>query len=167
MPAIIIMGPSGCGKSTLGKALADHLGWEFVEGDELHPPENIGKMTAGIPLNDFDREPFLRNVANELYAKSAVGVVAACSALKQVYREQIRKQCPDTLFILPPSNREHLLNNMKARGKHFMPTKLIDSQLNDLEIPTAKENALLLSQVETIEDAINTILEFLGRERLN
>ena len=164
MPAIVIMGPSGCGKSTLGKALAAHLDWTFVEGDEFHPQTNIEKMSAGIPLTDEDRTPFLKNVGKTIRENETHGVVVACSALKQAYRSLIRTYAPGVLFVLPPSEKEQLLENMKIRGDHFMPVSLVDSQLADLELPGADENALCLKGLNSIHKAIQEIEEFLKSE---
>jgi len=157
MPAIVIMGPSGCGKTTLGRALAEDLGWSFVEGDELHPQSNIDKMSAGIPLTDKDRQPFLENVAAAIVQHEQDGVVAACSALKKRYRNLIRDAQPDAIFVLPPVDRAQLLLNLKDREDHFMPPDLIDSQLHDLEMPGATERSIDLAGVGSVEDAITLI----------
>src|SRR5579871_6927276 len=100
---IVVMGVTGSGKSTLGKALAAHLGWTFIEGDDLHPKSNIEKMSRGAPLDDADRRPWLENVARALQPK----VVAACSALKRSYRELLRAESNcDVRFVLPQITRE-------------------------------------------------------------
>lgn len=159
--AVVVMGVAGCGKSTLGRALADHLGWTFVEGDLCHPPENVDRMTRGIPLDDDARQPFLRNVAAAL-AASAGGAVASCSALKRGYRDLIRQQVGDVLFALPHLSRPDLEQRMGQRPGHFMPTTLLDSQLSTLEPPDADERALVLDgmlpvahQVRLIEAALH------------
>jgi gluconokinase len=139
--AIVVMGVSGSGKSTLGKALADALGWRFVEGDALHPPENIAKMAAGTPLNDNDRRPFLENIAGAIIARPA-GVVVSCSALKRAYRDFIRLIAGDVTFVLPTLNREQLRVRMAQRPHHFMPPTLLDSQLETLELPGVDENVI-------------------------
>lgn len=139
--AIVIMGVSGSGKSTLGKALADVLGWRFVEGDALHPPENIAKMSAGTPLNDNDRRPFLVNVAGAIVARPA-GVVVSCSALKRAYRDLIRLIAGDVTFVLPTLSREQLHARLAQRPHHFMPLALLESQLDTLEPPGVDENVI-------------------------
>lgn len=141
--AIVVMGVAGCGKSTLGRALAQHLGWSFVEGDQCHPAENVARMTAGIPLDDEARQPFLMNVATALSA-SRNGGVASCSALKRDYRDLIRRQVGDILFVLPHLSRADLERRMSQRPGHFMPTSLLDSQLATLEPPDPDERALVL-----------------------
>ncbi|MGD8323637.1 MAG: decarboxylating NADP(+)-dependent phosphogluconate dehydrogenase [Gammaproteobacteria bacterium] len=118
--ALVVMGVTGCGKSTLGRALARALGWQFVEGDSLHPPENMEKMKSGYPLNDDDRAPFLRNVAAAIAARSDTGVVASCSALKRRYRDWIRQEAGNVRFVLPLIDRDALIErlalNLASRG---------------------------------------------------
>ncbi len=134
MPArapIVVMGPSGAGKSTVGAALADVLGARFVDGDDLHPAENIAKMSAGIPLEDADREPWLDRIGEVLAAEPPV--VIACSALRRAYRDAIRRHAPDAFFVelvVPP---EELRARLRKRGDHFMPPELLPSQLDILE----------------------------------
>jgi gluconokinase len=85
---IILMGVAGAGKTTLGKWLAQALGWRFVEGDDFHPPANVAKMAAGIPLTDEDRVPWLERLRGLITERLARGedAVLTCSALKQSYR---------------------------------------------------------------------------------
>ena len=142
--AIVVMGVSGCGKSTLGQALADVLGWRFVEGDALHPTGNVAKMAAGIPLDDADRQPFLENVADAIVAARKTGVVASCSALKRAYRDLIRARAGPVTFVLPLLDRPALAARMMHRPGHFMPPALLDSQLATLEKPGADEQAILI-----------------------
>ena len=132
------MGVTGSGKSTLGQALAAALGWQFVEGDTLHPPANIAKMAAGIALNDVDRLPFLQNVARTIATRQA-NLVITCSALKRAYRDLLRRAEPQLLFVLPVLSRESLQHRLQQRSNHFMPVALLDSQLADLEPPQADE----------------------------
>jgi gluconokinase len=142
--AIVVMGVSGCGKSTLARALANALGWQFIEGDALHPDANVAKMSAGVALDDTDRRPFLERVAHEIAAAHADGVVVACSALKRRYRDLIRSLAGDVAFVLPVLDRERLLARLTRRTEHFMPALLLDSQLADLEPPQAGERAIVL-----------------------
>ncbi|GFM28338.1 gluconokinase [Novosphingobium sp. PY1] len=141
--AIVVMGPSGCGKTTLAHALANALGWTFIEGDELHPPANRARMAAGIALSDHDREPFLDAVGDALVA-SPRGAVASCSALKRSYRDRLRARVGNVLFVLPMLDRSGLEQRMTSRPGHFMPVSLLESQLATLEAPTGEENACLL-----------------------
>lgn len=154
--AIVVMGVAGCGKSTLGRALAGSLDWSFVEGDQCHPPENVARMTAGIPLDDAARQPFLMNVATALSA-SRNGAVASCSALKRDYRDLIRQQVGDVLFVLPHLSRADLEQRMAQRPGHFMPTSLLDSQLATLEPPDPDERALVLDGNLPVADQVRQI----------
>ena len=154
--AIVVMGVAGCGKSTLAEALATHLGWTFVEGDLCHPPENVARMTAGLPLDDAARQPFLMNVAAALTA-SRDGAVAACSALKRAYRDLIRRQVGDILFVLPHLSRADLERRMAQRPGHFMPTSLLDSQLATLEPPDPNERALVIDGTLPVADQVRQI----------
>jgi carbohydrate kinase (thermoresistant glucokinase family) len=139
------MGVSGCGKSTLAQALAARLGWQFVEGDALHPEGNVRKMAAGMALDDADREPFLRAVADALAAGRRTGVVASCSALKRRYRDLLRQASGGpVLFVLPKLGREMLAVRLQQRPGHFMPASLLDSQLATLEWPGTDEGALTI-----------------------
>ncbi|GAA1545385.1 carbohydrate kinase (thermoresistant glucokinase family) [Microbacterium ginsengiterrae] len=127
---IVVMGPSGSGKSTVGQALADATGARFVDGDDLHPPANVAKMSAGIPLDDDDRHPWLRLVGMTLGESDHM--VIACSALRRRYRDLIRAEAPDVLFAELAIDRTVLEERMRTRA-HFMPTSLLDSQLETLE----------------------------------
>ena len=132
--SLVVMGVSGSGKSTVGRAVADALDASFVDGDDLHPAVNVAKMTAGIPLTDADREPWLRAVGRTLADGSGDGggMVVACSALKRSYRDLIRSEAPGTVFAELDGTRE-LLQERMIRPGHFMPASLLDSQLATLE----------------------------------
>jgi carbohydrate kinase (thermoresistant glucokinase family) len=128
---LVVMGVSGCGKSTIGKLIATKYGVEFIDGDDLHPQANISKMSEGIPLNDEDRWPWLESIAREL--NTMVSGVIACSALKRNYRLAILKLAPEALFIHLHGSREVLESRLAKREAHFMPAKLLESQLLTLE----------------------------------
>lgn len=137
------MGVSGCGKTTIGALVAHELGLPFTDGDSLHPVENIAKMAAGTPLNDDDRRPWLETVGKEL-AGSANGLVVACSALKRSYRDSIRAQAPDAVFLHLGGSREVLGARLEGRSGHFMPAALLDSQLATLEPLGADEAGVVI-----------------------
>jgi carbohydrate kinase (thermoresistant glucokinase family) len=128
---IVVMGVTGCGKTTIGKLLGKALGLEFKDGDALHPQANKDKMSAGIPLTDEDRWPWLDQVGQTL--KMTGGVVVACSALKRKYRERILSAAPKAVFVQLQGDKELLRNRLNNRTNHFMPTSLLDSQLQTLE----------------------------------
>jgi carbohydrate kinase (thermoresistant glucokinase family) len=139
------MGVSGAGKSTLARALAQALGWKFVEGDDLHPQANLAKMAAGIPLTDADRWPFLHAVAFAIAQNRANGVVVSCSALKRSYRDFIREHAAGPItFVLPELTRAQLLERLQQRTAHFMPVSLLDSQLATFQQPAADEHAIIV-----------------------
>lgn len=162
--AIVVMGVSGCGKSTLARALADALGWAFIEGDTLHPPENVAKMAAGIPLDDTARQPFLRAVADALVA-SPGGAVAACSALRRSYRDLIRARAGDVQFVMPDLDRALLVERMEGRPHHFMPASLLESQLATLERPDADEAAILVDGDAPVADQVAAVLTAVAQKQ--
>src|SRR6478752_4721773 len=126
---IIVMGVSGCGKTTIGDLVARALGVPFLDGDSLHPVENVAKMAAGTPLTDEDRWPWLARVGSELAAAGSGGLVLACSALRRSYRDAIRAQAPDTVFLHLHGSKEVLGSRLEGRTGHFMPAGLLESQL--------------------------------------
>jgi len=134
---LVVMGVSGCGKSSVGELLAQKLGAVFIDGDDLHPASNKEKMSSGVSLNDDDRWPWLESVGNSL--EKAENVVVACSALKKIYREKILAQAPATRFIHLHGSKALLLSRLGNRTSHFMPSTLLDSQLQTLEMMDSSE----------------------------
>jgi carbohydrate kinase (thermoresistant glucokinase family) len=146
----VVMGVSGCGKSRIGAMFAKAGGLPFVDGDSLHPPENIAKMSRGDPLDDNDRAPWLDRVGQVLQAPGVV----ACSALKRSYRDRIRAMAgAPVVFLYLRGRRETLLERMATRPGHFMPVSLLDSQLATLEEPGADEPHLV-ADIEQTPEAI-------------
>ena len=145
-PRVVVMGVSGCGKSTVGRLLAGLLQVHYVEGDELHPPENVARMAAGIPLTDADRHGWLQSVGDQLgnATAEARGVVVGCSALKRRYRDQLRAAAPDVRFVHLHGDASLLRERLAARRGHYMPPSLLQSQLDTLECPAPDEQALSL-----------------------
>jgi gluconokinase len=129
------MGVSGSGKSTVAAGLAERLGWEFAEGDDFHPAENVAKMRAGIPLDDEDRWPWLRAVADWIGERERAGrsVVVTCSALKRSYRDVLRDGHPSVWFAHVTVDPDLLRDRIGRRTGHYMPASLLDSQLATLE----------------------------------
>src|SRR5882724_6690852 len=132
-----MMGVAGCGKSAVGEALAAALRAVFVEGDRLHPPENVARMARGAPLTDALREGWLDAIGQRIAASVAGGqaVVAACSALKRSYRDRLRGLCRDIIFVYLEIDRETATRRVGNRKEHFMPASLVDSQFATLEPP--------------------------------
>ncbi len=161
-PPLFVMGASGCGKSSVGEALAKHFGVPFIEGDAMHPASNIAKMSAGIPLDDKDREPWLDTLAQRLSSDAAVhgGAVASCSALKIIYRDRLQAVAGNaTKFILLDCTRETLERNQSRRKGHFMPKSLLDSQLATLEPPHSEARAIVVNGNLHFAQVIRSILE--------
>lgn len=128
------MGASGSGKSTIADALSKHLGIPFFDADDFHPLENISKMKQGIPLNDFDRRPWLEKLSAEINRWKSDGAVLACSALKEEYRRILQSKVKCKWVYLRIS-QEELIQRLTHRKNHFMPVNLVQSQLATLEEP--------------------------------
>jgi len=133
----IVMGVSGSGKTTMARMLADATGGEWLDADDFHPPENKAKMSAGIPLTDDDRWPWLDRLNTELRAAAGKGrpVFLACSALKQKYRDRLTTELPQARFIYLKGSLELIASRMAKRKNHFMPARLLESQFSTLEEP--------------------------------
>lgn len=145
------MGVSGCGKTTIGEIIAPHYQAKFFDGDNLHPRENVEKMSKGQPLTDEERWPWLETVGKTLQAESSV--IIACSALKRSYRDHIRSFSPSTEFVLLHGTKEVLSSRLGARKGHFFPASLLDTQLALLE-PLASDEAGVKVNIDQTEDEI-------------
>lgn len=152
---VVVMGVSGAGKSTIGTLVADAMNFPFVDADSLHPLENIRKMAAGTPLTDEDRWPWLDLVGHELANTQARGIVVACSALKRRYRDAIRAQAPDTIFLHLDGSLEVLSSRLEGRSGHFMPPKLLASQLDALESLEGDEAAVVVDIAGTMTEILD------------
>jgi len=135
------MGVSGTGKSTIAAHLERLLGWDFLEGDSLHPRQNVEKMSAGIPLDDQDRAPWLQAIADWTGVAHVEGrsTVVTCSALRRTYRTVLSEDAPGTFFVHLVGSPAVITERMTAR-KHFMPATMLDSQLATLE-PLGEDEA--------------------------
>jgi gluconokinase len=163
-----MMGVCGSGKTVVGNRLAQHLRLPFIEGDDLHPPANVAKMSSGMPLTDDDRWPWLDAVAAALNREGGMGrgAVAACSALKRMYRDRLRSRTAGPVrFVLLHGPRPLLAKRMKRRRSHFMPASLLDSQLAVLERPEADEQALCLDVRRSVSELVTAaVTELQGRD---
>lgn len=156
---IIVMGVSGCGKTTIGDLVARELGVPFLDGDSLHPVENVAKMAAGTPLTDDDRWPWLATVGRELAAAGDGGMVLACSALRRTYRDAIREQAPDTIFLHLSGSKEVLKARTEGRTGHFMPSALLESQLATLEPLQEDERGVVVDIAAPVPEVVAQALK--------
>jgi gluconokinase len=157
---VIVMGVAGAGKTTVGRALAEQLGWPFVEGDDRHAPASIAKMRQGVALTDADRAPWLA----ELHAIVARAVdrreplVLTCSALKQAYRDVLRDALPTIRFVYLEAGEALLRARLEHRRGHFVDSKLLASQLATLEAPADALAVDAALPPERIVDRVRTEL---------
>ena len=150
----VVMGVSGCGKSTVGAAFALAIGGRFIDGDDLHPPENVSKMSAGVPLTDADRWPWLTLVGATLTGDVVVG----CSALKRAYRDRIRAVAGPVRFLHLAGSKAVIAARMAARPGHFMPLGLLDSQFAALEPPGLDEDAVTVDIDQSLDAIVAALL---------
>lgn len=158
---ILVMGVSGVGKTAVGRALAERLGWAFLDADDDHPPENVAKMRAGIPLDDADRMPWLAAVRARAEAHLARGehVVLACSALKRSYRSYLEDVDTRVAFVHLDAPAELIGQRIRGREGHFMPEDLLESQFDALE---HADQALMVDAAAPLEDVVEAIVVGLG-----
>jgi gluconokinase len=150
----VIMGVTGCGKSSVGTALAPLFGATYIDGDALHPPANLAKMSAGIPLDDADREPWLVKVGQALRAADGPTLIG-CSALKRRYRDLLRAVAgEDVVFLHLTGEREVIAAHLAARKGHFMPPSLLDSQVAALEPLQADETGFAVDVGQPFEKVV-------------
>lgn len=162
--ALIVMGVSGSGKTTIGETLARRLGWTFEDGDRFHPASNVARMSAGHPLTDEDRRPWLQAIANEIDRVGSAGerVVIACSALKRVYRDILVHGRDDVRIVFLDGSQDLIAARLAARKGHFMPPGLLASQFQTLEPPGASENPVTVSIDAAVETIVDDIIRRLG-----
>jgi gluconokinase len=160
---IVVMGVSGSGKSTVGAALAQRLGVPFADADDFHPPSNIAKMTAGHPLNDDDRRPWLESIGVWL-AEHVDGGVMSCSALKHAYRDQLRERCPSVEFLHLAGTPEVIGRRQASRPGHFMPASLLASQFETLEPLAADEHGVAIDVDQDIDSIVQEYVSLTRRE---
>lgn len=164
-PIIIIMGVSGCGKTTIGQQLSDRIDLPFFDSDDFHPGANVEKMRSGIPLNDHDRAPWLKILADKLVIwRSDKGAILACSALKEKYRAQLNQDNGYIHWVYLDGTFDLIQSRMKARAGHYMPAALLSSQFDDLEIPAYGIHVNISDHPESI---IHTIISQLNHMHLS
>lgn len=163
-PLVVAMGVSGCGKSTVGLLLAQACGVPYVEGDDLHSPDNVVQMRSGVPLTDTQRHDWLELLSQRLAQVRAAsgGLVVSCSALKRAYRDVLRRGAPDLQFVHLHGARELLVQRTAQRVGHYMPASLLDSQLAILEPPQPDERAMTCSVADSPDLVVRQIMTHLN-----
>jgi gluconokinase len=143
---VVMMGVSGSGKTTVAALLSAALGWQFQEGDDLHPPANVEKMRSGTPLTDADRLPWLRTIAAEIdrWREQGASGVVTCSALKRAYRDIIIGSRREVQLVYLKGSFDLIRSRLAARHEHFMPAALLESQFATLEEPTPDEHPIVV-----------------------
>jgi gluconokinase len=160
---LIVAGASGSGKTTVGALLAGRLGWMFADADDFHPPANVAKMRAGIPLTDKDRWPWLRAVGAWMDERTArdESAVVACSALKRSYRDLLLDGRPEVRMVFLAADPEVLTRRLAARVGHFFPERLLASQLQALEPPGPDERVIRVVPADTPGQTAEAIVALL------
>jgi gluconokinase len=153
MSIIVVMGVSGSGKTTVAAGIASAEGWVLLEGDSFHPPSNIAKMRAGIPLTDDDRQPWLQAIGTreDEIRMSGLSAVVACSALKRSYRAILIGERTDVALVYLRGSRQVVAQRLRARKSHFMPPELLESQFATLEEPGPDEGPIIVDIDQSAE----------------
>lgn len=165
---IIVMGVSGSGKSTVGERLAEEYGVTFIDGDHLHPAENVEKMRGGTPLTDEDRWPWLKRIAvTMLEAAARDGIaISGCSALKRAYRDYLRRAAGEPVrFVHLDGSKQVIAARQANRPGHFMPAGLLDSQFATLEMPAPDEQAITVSVEDPVDQIVAEVRATLASQR--
>jgi gluconokinase len=162
--ALVVMGVSGSGKSTVADRLAARLGWRYEDGDRFHPPANVAKMSAGHPLTDEDRWPWLQAIANEIdrTCKDGQRAVVACSALRHAYRDVLVHGRDDVRIVFLNGTQDLIAERLAARKGHFMPPGLLTSQFATLEPPQPAERPITVSIDASVEAIVDDIIRQLN-----
>ena len=159
--SLVVMGVAGCGKSSMGAALADRLGLPLIEGDDHHSPASREKMRRGVALTDADRAGWLATLAS-LLARSSGGVVLTCSALRRVYRDQLRAASPGLRFVFLDIRPALASERVAARSSHFFSSSLVESQFATLESPVGEPGVLVLDAAQPLGELLAQALRWTG-----
>ena len=162
--AIVVMCVAGSGKTTIGEKLAEQLGWVYEDGDSFHPKANVEKMSAGQPLTDDDRWPWLQAIADEIdrVCSRAGHVVISCSALKRPYRDVLVHGRGDVRIVYLDGTQDLIARRLAARKGHFMPPTLLESQFKTLQPPGPDENPVTVSIDAPVEQIVDDIVRKLA-----
>lgn len=157
-PLLVVMGVSGSGKTTVGVALARRLGVPGADADDFHSPANIAKMSAGVPLDDADRLPWLREIGGWLARHRDGGGVMSCSALRRAYRDVLRDAAPSVRFVHLDARPDVVRDRLAGRAGHFMPASLVDSQFEALEPLQPDEPGTVLDPDAPIDALVDRLV---------
>jgi gluconokinase len=165
--SVVVMGVSGSGKTSVAVELARQLGWDYVEGDDLHPAANVAKMAAGHPLDDEDRWPWLRRIAEVIgeHEAAGTGLIVTSSALKRAYRDLLRAGHPSVWFAHVEAPEAVIADRLQKRIGHYMPASLLGSQLASLEPLTEEEPGRVVSGEGSVEETTTELLADLRADR--
>jgi carbohydrate kinase (thermoresistant glucokinase family) len=165
---LIVMGVTGAGKSTIAERLAQRLGWAFQEGDALHPPSNVQKMSQGVPLTDEDRAPWLASIKRWIDNQLEQGQngLVTCSALKRQYRDDLIAGRNQVRILYLRASEAVLRDHLAHRHGHFMPASMLDSQLATLEPPTPDENPIIVDIEDKIPCTVDDVITVLKSSNL-
>ncbi len=165
--SIVVMGVTSSGKSTVATLLSERLSVKFIDGDDLHPKENILKMASGQPLTDQDREPWLKRINEAIYnieSKNETGILV-CSALKKQYRDIIRNSNSKVTFIFLDGSKELVLERIKQREGHYMKPEMLDSQFEILERPESEHDVITINIAQSAEKIVEQCVDKLKKLR--
>ncbi|GAA3104811.1 gluconokinase [Streptosporangium carneum] len=157
-PVLVVMGVTGVGKTTVGRALSRRLDVPFADADDFHSQANIDKMSAGVPLDDADRLPWLRAIGAWLAERAGTGCVVSCSALRRAYRDILRESAPTACFVHLHGDAEVIRRRVTGRAGHFMPESLIASQLETLEPLEPDERGVVLDMGRPVDELVEAYL---------
>ena len=161
--AIVVMGVAACGKTTVAERLAARIGWPVADADDFHSAANVAKMESGTPLTDVDRLPWLRTIRDFISSRDA-DLVVTCSALRRIYRDVLSEADARVRFVHLDGTRELLGRRMADRKDHFMPVRLLDSQLATLEPLQSDEDGVTVSvdgsPDEIVDDALRALAQY-------
>lgn len=157
-PQVTVMGVSGSGKTTVGAALAQRLGVPFADADDFHSAGNVATMSAGVPLDDLDRLPWLRAIGRWLADHAECGAVVSCSALRRSYRDVLREAAPMLVFVHLAGSKPTVARRVAGRPGHFMPAALVDSQFATLEPLDSAERGVTLDLDQPVDDLVAAVL---------
>ncbi|WP_370589327.1 gluconokinase [Salinibacterium sp. ZJ70] len=165
LPPVVVMGVQGSGKSTVAELIAERIGGRYIDGDRLHPAENITKMATGVPLTDADREPWLHVIGDVLQTGRDTGIVVVCSALKRAYRDLLRADAPGAVFVHLHGSFELISSRVNARSHEYMPASLLQSQFDALEPLDVDESGICLDVADSPQRIADAAVAFVQTHR--